>query len=1193
MAYFFIRGNHMKFRFLHYLFKAHLFLIVFLTAFISNQLTAQEEYTDQPYWSRIPGASSEEVTYLEITEDQDIYACVWGYGLHKSTDLGTSWQDLTGNLENLYINAIEITESGMYVGTYGDGIYYSTGDGNWDKRNTGLTNLNVKALIAHNGKIYAGTLGSGIFISTDNGQNWEQSIQSMWYLDINDLFVSSNGDILAATNGGGIYRSTNEGEIWMHSSAGLENKTVTCFAQNETGQLYCGTMGGGIYESVNNGVSWAVYNANSMPYFISDIEMINERDPMVATYNDGMWYYSWLYAEWLKSELTAFGVNSLIKADNGNFFAALPNRGIQVSTNEGQTWRTVEFQNTIIELVINAFENIYVFSSDFSASYMSTDNGVTWETLNIPGSPIVNSFGQDSSGNYFCCTNEGLFISVDNGNTWNLMGLGDETVTSIACAPDGTLYAGCLPNISQEEEPPPEPQFYRSTDNGNSWDLLYDGYSPINVLAAGHQNEIYWKADNEFKVSTDQGDTYNAFPNLNANSIDIASNGDAVISASDGNKYTDDLGATWTPFFIDYKGTYHLLLTESDNIHYYKAYDDNFDHVGMIRNEYQTDVYDTLNAGLVRARVSGLSDSESGFIFLGNSCLYRGIDAVDIDVPEPISPAPFEIGVDVSPTFKWSKVENAVLYEFQISPFDDFEGIVEHVVLSDTSRKLQRTLDHSRYYYWRVRGKTNRSHGEWSQVKVFSTIIEAPLLASPDSASGGHPLSLPLKWHPVEGADRYNLEVSDDEDFSNIIEKATVEDDTLFTISGLELSSVYYWRVKALSGEIESDWSVVWNFKTMIGAPALRLPEHESLNHAIEALEMQWEEVANAEDYQLQVAYDEEFSNLLIDSTGLTSNEFDLIDTLKYYTQYFWRVRAFDEYGESDWSEVWNFTTVIGPPQLASPANTAVDIEPEEVRFLWGKFNDATTYHIQVAEDRDMENIVFEDDRLYNNSVPVFDLDYFTKYYWRVKIISFDHVGLWSDVWEFTTGLSSPLLTAPDSNATDVETQVYLQWENVTGKEEYELLVSTDKDFNDIVLSSEDIKVNFKIVNDLEYETEYFWKVRAVYQYGNGPWSNVWNFTTEEDHSSVFDGKALDIVNIIPNPFRGSVEIKYELRKPANVSVEIFDILGSKVLEKPDTYRKPGSYSIKWKPNGSPGMYYVVIQIDGRKYARKAVYLQE
>ena len=93
----------------------------------------------------------------------------------------------------------------------------------------------------------------------------------------------------------------------------------------------------------------------------------------------------------------------------------------------------------------------------------------------------------------------------------------------------------------------------------------------------------------------------------------------------------------------------------------------------------------------------------------------------------------------------------------------------------------------------------------------------------------------------------------------------------------------------------------------------------------------------------------------------------------------------------------------------------------------------------------------------------------------------------------------APSLMQPLDGAIDVSTNPTLEWEELTGATHYILELATDENFENIILSQEEIE---DAVYDLEISlaesTQYFWRVR-----GNnpgcdaGPYSEVRSFTTE------------------------------------------------------------------------------------------------
>jgi hypothetical protein len=70
---------------------------------------------------------------------------------------------------------------------------------------------------------------------------------------------------------------------------------------------------------------------------------------------------------------------------------------------------------------------------------------------------------------------------------------------------------------------------------------------------------------------------------------------------------------------------------------------------------------------------------------------------------------------------------------------------------------------------------------------------------------------------------------------------------------------------------------------------------------------LEWASVESTNYYRIQVSKTQDFNMILIDS--LINNTSCVINKLDAKNQYFWRVNATNNHGESSWSAVWNFTT--------------------------------------------------------------------------------------------------------------------------------------------------------------------------------------------------------------------------------------------------------------------------------------------
>lgn len=90
---------------------------------------------------------------------------------------------------------------------------------------------------------------------------------------------------------------------------------------------------------------------------------------------------------------------------------------------------------------------------------------------------------------------------------------------------------------------------------------------------------------------------------------------------------------------------------------------------------------------------------------------------------------------------------------------------------------------------------------------------KSPFLIFPYKFHNNLPLTVVLEWRPIPYSTKYKVQVSESMDFEDIKIEKTITDTTA-QITGLEEGVRYYWRVKSYRGDIESDWSVVWNFFT-------------------------------------------------------------------------------------------------------------------------------------------------------------------------------------------------------------------------------------------------------------------------------------------------------------------------------------------------------------------------------------------
>ncbi len=78
-----------------------------------------------------------------------------------------------------------------------------------------------------------------------------------------------------------------------------------------------------------------------------------------------------------------------------------------------------------------------------------------------------------------------------------------------------------------------------------------------------------------------------------------------------------------------------------------------------------------------------------------------------------------------------------------------------------------------------------------------------------------------------------------------------------------------------------------------------------------------------------------------------------------------------------------------------------------------------------------------------------------------------------------------------------------------------------------------------------------------------------------------------------PNPFNASTVIEFELPHAGDVHVEIFDILGQKVVTLVDGTKSAGRHQVIWNPNDAvSGIYFYRLTLNGSRSCRKMILLK-
>lgn len=191
---------------------------------------------------------------------------------------------------------------------------------------------------------------------------------------------------------------------------------------------------------------------------------------------------------------------------------------------------------------------------------------------------------------------------------------------------------------------------------------------------------------------------------------------------------------------------------------------------------------------------------------------------------------------------------------------------------------------------------------------VNDSVPDAPVMITPPDQSLGIVPSSNFYWSHIDDAVLYNIEVSTDTAFSNIVYGRNVVTDSV-KISGLNPHTSYYWRIKANNGGHESSYFAVYSFTTGTEPVPLIEPANGDTG-IIRNPVCVWNSVPYANTYDLFVYKSLVFSasNLVYQQTGI-SDTTQQLPVLNPNTTYYWRVRGVEAGAPGFFSSVFSFKT--------------------------------------------------------------------------------------------------------------------------------------------------------------------------------------------------------------------------------------------------------------------------------------------
>ncbi|MEO6098361.1 MAG: hypothetical protein ABIW76_22885 [Fibrobacteria bacterium] len=517
----------------------------------------------------------------------------------------------------------------------------------------------------------------------------------------------------------------------------------------------------------------------------------------------------------------------------------------------------------------------------------------------------------------------GVYRSESQGTTWKRLRGPAPTnwVTSLVSA-GPNLFAGTSEG------------FYKSTDQGQTWVLIKTGSSSSSTNAVGYQKGfLFVQAGGDLLRSGDLGVTWTLCLS-GSDFISFAGNDRALFVGNyDGLMRSLDSGRTWTGL-NGVSGWAYGLIAVGQEVYAASSQDG-----GIFISRDNGETWEKATQGVASNEFLSIAFSGASLFAGTGGHVYRSDDRGET----------------------WMVVKGLPLLPMKSIFADD-----SLVLIGTDYGGIFRSVD----------GGKTWTPGNEGLVETLPFLVELPK----DSTRDPRPS---LRWHPVPGALRYELQVSLSPDFSDFVHKAIIEKDTTYSFRNDLPFDTLYWQVYAFGSLVYSggDTLVVFSGKSSFvelgpSVPIHASPPRYSKTHArLSDHPFRWRKVIGASSYGLEIG-----PTRSLDSTYIVRNLTDtafLVDERLPVGWLYWHVLSDID---PAYSEVDSFfLQPEGTPLLRRKSGAT--FYPSSLSFGWGVEKEGE-YRFQISSSITFQSVGV-DTILKSESIQLY-LPTVGTYFWRV-----------------------------------------------------------------------------------------------------------------------------------------------------------------------------------------------------------------
>ena len=351
-----------------------------------------------------------------------------------------------------------------------------------------------------------------------------------------------------------------------------------------------------------------------------------------------------------------------------------------------------------------------------------------------------------------------------------------------------------------------------------------------------------------------------------------------------------------------------------------------------------------------------------------------------------------------TPVLRWAEVPGARRYFVLIARDSNFTNVIDAAFTAMPAYAPNLVLeDEATSYFWAVipasqSNGSGISGGPTSyNPQNFRKLSVPPNLLEP--ALGGDVAAQPrFRWTPVDGAQKYRIQVSADPEFGELLDDVVTAATAYTSQTPYPADTALHWRVRAEqqqvlrgSERVEMRWSATSSFRRRLPVPVLAA-DNPARGELIPAFA--WAPVPGAISYDFHAdEADGDASDFTMKSAAFTPSKYTGTGILRYKVRANFATRS----GRvaSAYSSLGTFTRI-----LPSPSRPRMTKTKTRLVFSWGASPAAKTYRVEVSTSDSFTRLV-DSVRTDNTSwAPHLDKAGYTKpgpLYWRVATVDADN----------------------------------------------------------------------------------------------------------------------------------------------------------------------------------------------------------